>query len=621
MVSLWFTSKDQRLAIQILLSAPISIWIVSLYIASGHTISRLFNHKSNSINENLLLKTGLGFGLIGNIIMILNFLNLASHSGILLFLGILSVICFPPWIIYLLDKKTHTILPNLKSIKSFPFYVTLILLSIYLIRSFLPPSGIDALMYHLSSIQLYLQRNGFFNIFFNPQSNFPMLTEMNFMIGLAVGNDLICRQIDFLLGVMACGTLVLNCKLCHLTNKEMFTGCSIFLTMTVVIASMSSCNVDLALAVWIGLSVYFTRKAFEKNSKSDLLISAIFAGMAMETKIFGIFVLPLLISATLLLKNVNLKKVAFLILVPIIMAAPWYMKSFFNTGTILSINKTLILDQGLGMPMGLKIQDPILGAIVNSVVRIILSPWSFSIMPSQHQQDCLGPFFIAMIPFAFITRLSSEGKYLLINTGIYMILILFMEMFFIPGGSSIRYTLIVPLFLIPVCLYILKNIRKLFPNLHTILLILITIQIIFGTVLLIKRYHKDWTALICNMSRDCYYKSILPQYPAIKYLNELQGNDTIMVIYNYDNYLIRRPYICPTMNYSEKESLVSDISKYRISYIFANDVFDTLSNSKAFPQLKNKEIVFSQNGFYVYKVLKEDYITSRGAVKGDCSKN
>lgn len=603
MVSLRFPSKDQGLALQILLSIPATLWIIILYIATGDLILRLIKVKNQSVIETLLLKTGLGFGMVGNLIMILNILNLASKTGILILLTVLSILCIPQWLLSM--KKIGSLLEYRKFFKAayLPILFLLFLLSLYTLRSFLPVSGFDALMYHLSTIQLYLSHHGFFDIFFNPQSDFPMLTEMNYTIGLVLGNDLICRQIDVMLGIITLGAIVLHCRLCNLSIKETITGCTIFLSMTVVIASLSSCDVDLALSAWISLSLYFFRKSVLEKSAGLLFIAAMFGGMAMETKIFGCFVLPLLIASALLLKEYSCKKLILVCMIASLLAAPWYIKSYLYQGTILSIGKELISEQGLGNPLGFQIHNPIVSFLVNTFLRVLLAPWSFSIMPSQHQQEMLGPLFLIVIPFTFIVKLNSETKYLLRMAGIYLALVLIMEMVFIPGGSSIRYLLTVPVFLIPVSLHIiqkLKNDNRL--GIYSFLMILVIVQISLGTILLIKRYHKDWIALLTNKDRHCYYESILPQYPAIKFINDLKESGTIMTIYNYDNYLIKVPYISAPRYYANQQELVEDIQKYSISYIFANDIFDTVSNRNAFPQLPNKNVVFSKNGFYVYKV-------------------
>jgi hypothetical protein len=425
------------------------------------------------------------------------------------------------------------------------------------------------------------------------------------MIGLAFNNDLICRQISFFTEVMACGALLLFCRKFRLSRKESSISISIFLTLTVSNASLSSCDVDFALASWIALSVYSLLKNLNNPSIKQLLVPAFFAGMAMSTKIFGIFVLTVLLMTLIYKKKLYFQKLFFLFFIPFIMVLPWYLKSIFHKGTFLSINPSLIHSQGLGLPMGFDVQNSIAHFSINVILRTISAPWTFSLMPSQHQQDSLGPFFLALLPFVLLIKLPSLPKLFLFLSGVYLGCILILEMLFIPGGASIRYLIVLPVFCIPVCMIILKEIKSSHQFIYRFLTVLVSIQICLGSILLVKRYHKDWIALLTLKSRDDYYSSILPEYSAIKYINSLPDTATVMTLFNYDNYLIRKPFISAYRRYTSKNDLRQDLNKYSISYIFANNVLDTATNSTFFSNFDISTNVFSANGFYVYKILSE----------------
>jgi hypothetical protein len=69
---------------------------------------------------------------------------------------------------------------------------------------------------------------------------------------------------------------------------------------------------------------------------------------------------------------------------------------------------------------------------------------------------------------------------------------------------------------------------------------------------------------------------------------------------------IKKSYISAFVKYQFREQLLDDLKKYSISYIYANDVFDTLSNRNVFTNLENKQLVFCKNGFYVFKIQSPD---------------
>lgn len=598
MVSLRIYGKGQGMALPVFLSAGMTLWIVLLYLSIGRLLLRSIKYSTDSLLLELLLQAGLGFGVIGNLIMLMNFSRVASSIGISVLMGILSVLCSIEWVVYL--KRNRADVAALFRGGKIPplLFLMLFIISLYFARTLLPPTGFDALMYHLASARLFLEHHGFYNIVFNPQSDFPMLSEMNYMIGLAAGNDSICQQIDLFTAVMACGVLVFFCIKCGVGKNGQILSSIIFLSMTVVIAAISNCDVDIAMAVWIALSVIMARKASESNSLGALIISAFFAGMAMQTKIFGVFVLPLLFFAGPFWKPKTWKTAFPVLLLPLLMGAPWYLKSYFNTGTILSIRRSVVEGQGLGLPMGIASESPLVHVLVNVFLRVAAAPWTFSLFPSQHQQDTLGPLFVAVIPFLLVTGRKGWTGFLIRMAGLYIAEVLFMEMVFIRAGASIRYVLVLPLLLIPVCLSVMEGLRNRRTAIYRILTLLIILQVGAGVLLLIKRYHKDWLALMTMKNRDQYYESILPQWPAIRYVNNLPDGSRVMTVFNYDNYLVDTPYV--TAVCSDSAGLMKFINEESISHIYANDVLDTTSNGNAFPVIENKRVVFSRNGFYVY---------------------
>jgi ABC-type multidrug transport system fused ATPase/permease subunit len=591
------------LALQIFLSLITTLWISLVFYSTGDLIRRVGNYNCTFLLEKVVINISLGFGVSGFLIMLLNLAGIVSPVIIISLLALVSLFFIRKWIdifFATVRKLSHL---NYHSFDKL-YLIPVALITLYFLRSLLPPSGFDALMYHLSCAQLYLEHGGFYNLFFNPQSDFPMLAEMNYQIGLAFNNDLICRQISFLADCLACGSMLLFCKYLNLGSKASVVAISVLLSMPVMIASISTCDVDLPLAAWIVLSVYTLLHIDTISPAKKFLLPAFFAGMAVSTKIFGVFVFPLLLMIIIYKKYFVIKNLLTLLVVPSSMGLPWFLKSFIHKGTILSIKHSHINSQGLGLPMGIYVENPVIDFLVNVFLRITAAPWTFSLIPSQHQQEMLGPLFIALLPFAFLIKLPPQPKILLQCSGIYLACILLMEMFFIPAGASIRYVLVIILFCIPVCILIIKEFRRYNQFIYKLILLMIAVQISLGSILFVKRYHKDWIALLTLKSRDSYYESILPEYPAIEFMNNLQSSSKIMTTLNFDNYLIKRPYISVYKHYSTTNELSEDLKKHAITHIFANNVLDTTANAKIFPYFTNKKMVFSENGFCVFEIVK-----------------
>lgn len=601
MVPLCGSGGGQGLALPLLVSIAAAGWLAVTYVLLGDMLLRHIGRYTATPFERLVLGAGLGFGCIGNIVTLLNFLHLAYPIVIV---SVLVAFTLPVVIIRIWHHRNFQwFKPSRCTGENLLLYGPLIaLFGLYFLRSLLPPVGFDALMYHLSCARLFLENHGFYDIYFNPQSDYPMLSEMQYQIGLALGNDRICRLIDFFAGLVACGTIALFSFRSGLGRKGAVAGCMIFLTMTVVIAAYTNCDVDIAMAAWTGLAVYAAMKARDEQSTGLAIVAALFAGMALQTKIFGVFALLPVVIAAGAYRPSAWKRLPLLAGIPLLMALPWYVKALRYTGSILSINRHVIEGQGLGLPMGAGVDSPVISFLIHVPLRILAAPWTFSLMPSQHQQDTLGPFFLMLLPFALLLK-SSRRPFSLLLAGLpYLAEVLAMELLFIPGGASIRYTLPAVLLLIPAGVVLLRELRRQYPAVGKVIGVLVAVQICCGGVLLVKRHHRDWMALLLGKDRVAYYESILPQYPAVNFINASSEVTGILTTHNYDNYLINKPYVAAFKHYSSAQACVAELKRLGISHVLANNHFDTLANRTAFSFLEGIHTVFHQNGIYVFDV-------------------
>lgn len=555
--------------------------------------------------------TGIGFGLMGNIVMVLCFFHCATPAALRWLSASLFFASLPyAWrkkkVILHLCESFFRMLGSAHPLVSAAF---LMVLTGFFLRGLLPPADFDGLMYHLASAKLYLAHNGFYPVYFNPQSNFPMLTEMNFMLGLAWGNDIMCTTMSFCLGVMALAGIAVACRR-HCENPGLIAGaCLVFMTFTNTIASMSDCCVDVPQAVWTFASVLFMERLCENGARSARrygLCASLFAGMAMETKIFGALVLPILCVQMLLSaktrgrKNVWGDAVA-VFLPALLLALPWYAKSYLYSGTILSLHHATIVGQGLANPMGAVTRSPLAYWLTNTIGRCFAAPWTFSLFPSQHQADAFGPLPLAVLPFMLFIGVPRKLRGLLLYAGVFMAGILVMEMVFIQGGAAIRYCTFCLMLFSALIVWTLSRLTA-HPSVRKMLVFFTIAMVIAGMALFAKRYYREWEALAKNMPRDAYYASVLPEYAVIKVVNSLDDGATVMPVYNYSNYLINVPYVAAYREYRTAAEMKEDFREKNIRYIFANDKFDTLANRDPFPGMGEKQRLASANGFYLFKV-------------------
>ena len=185
--------------------------------------------------------------------------------------------------------------------------------------------------------------------------------------------------------------------------------------------------------------------------------------------------------------------------------------------------------------------------------------------------------------------------------GIFLAEILFMEMWFIQGGTSIRYSMFLLITGAPLIIWTVNQLGN-YPKVKRILQVIIIGTVCLGSLIFIKRYNKEWLAFLTFQSRDQYFNRILPEYAVITTINRLPKDKVVMPIYNYSDYLLEVPYITAYKRYNSIGEMKEDFKNKNIGYIFSNDKLDVSRNRETFPDLTNKVCIDSTNGFYLFKL-------------------
>lgn len=473
----------------------------------------------------------------------------------------------------------------------------------YLVRGLLPPTGFDGLMYHLSTVKLYLNNGGFFDIYYNPQSDFPMLTEMHYMIGIVFNNDIISKTISTGLLFYLLLTIYKLSEMLEIPKRYRIWSIIIFSMTPIIIANGSNCDVDIAQALWtviaIILAIYYHR--FQKTSL--LILTSLFCGMALQSKIFGVFAIPVIITCLVYggkdfkLSINKLKQITILLIISLLMGAVWHSKAFIYNSSVLNyVNNSQISSDLNTFPF-------ILENLYSFIKRIILSPWSYTLFTSHHRGDTTGSLFLTILPFLFLTKKNHTSKILLLASATFILQVLFMDHFFLKTmkGSSGRYIITVLALLSPVIIYTVVNINK--QSIKKFLWLLIIVPTLLNCLIFLKRYHKEWIAFLTLKNRDKYLQATLPEYEVCKKINKLNDNKKILLAYNFSQYLIDKPHIVAYKKYDDTLEMIKDLNSINIGYIFANNKLDTLENKRSFSQLKEyMEPIYSANGFYLYKL-------------------
>ncbi len=591
------------MSLQILLSCMAVSWFSFIYLGLGTHVFNLLRLRTVSGNWlSFIVKFALGFGIIGNILTVMGFFNLYSFRSIMTVLvsaTLISLVSFPS-IIRLLSAVIFSINSSLFLRPGFWVFFFLLIIAGYTARGLLPPSGFDELMYHLSTVKLYLREGGFWNIYFNPQSDYPMLSQMHYLAALALGNDIICKGLSSLLFFIHTGLIFLISKdLSEDKNNALFSVI-IFTTLPTIVANGSSCYVDIHQSLWSILSLFLLTKYNESGSKGILCTAAFCAGLAVQTKIFGIFIVPVLAVVHCYILWINKRKIIsremlfdllVLVVIPIAMGSLWYYKSMLFKQTIVSVKSVSLIPE-----------NKLFSSFFSFLRDLITFPWTYTIFPSLHRADTAGPVFLMVLPFlVFVKTRNPKLHIYLLAALVFMLQLLFVDNFVVKSASG-RYIIFVLALLVPMVPYTLSNITL--DKTKKILCMLVIISVFLGGAVFFKRYNREWTALIKQKSRDEYYLSVLPEYEVIQKINSLGSDKKVLLAYNFSEYLIDIPYIVAYRRYESPQDMIDDLNSKNVGYIFANNHFDSLENSISYGEIREyMKPLYNANGYYLFELV------------------
>lgn len=196
-----------------------------------------------------------------------------------------------------------------------------------------PELGFDALWYHLTIPKIYLQSHF---ISYIPggllyYSAMPKLTEMLYIVGLALGNEILAKIIHFSFGILT--LIALYCLSRKFLSKIYSLLAIVLFYSNLVVGWMSiSAYVDLARTFFEIMALWGFVNWNEKKENKWLILSAVMLGLAISAKLLA---LGSLVIFVILVYALN-RRIAsaliycfFALLVPL----PWLIFSFINTGS------------------------------------------------------------------------------------------------------------------------------------------------------------------------------------------------------------------------------------------------------------------------------------------------
>ncbi|MDM8520594.1 glycosyltransferase family 39 protein [Anaerolineales bacterium HSG6] len=322
-------------------------WLTLLALAGGHRLLCWLALDNLSTGEQLILGSGLGFGMLGLLTLALGLVGLLYPA---LFIGLTILLTGLLWSDWReLVRQARRWRPALPD-RWLAVYIGLIgLVSLGL--ALRPPTDWDGLFYHLTAPKIFIAQHQIVSGIDVPHFNFPFLAEMLFTYAMLLRGDITAKLIHVVFAFLLTG-LVYLMAVRFLHRRAGWRAVLILLSMPMILTLASWAYNDLMLAFYQLAALYTLFRA--KSSAQSirwLIVTGLLSGLAMGVK-YTSFVGPLFIGLVLIYwlvkqiivdpKTVRLNidptyragatALCAFVVPAMLVAAPWYLKNYFFTG-------------------------------------------------------------------------------------------------------------------------------------------------------------------------------------------------------------------------------------------------------------------------------------------------
>jgi hypothetical protein len=619
----WQTLATNMISI---LTAVIDLLIIlAIAYGFGTKILTLIRAQIDGI-EQFIFAVAVGFGLLSLLVFGLGLAEQLRYPVLfaLLILGIFIGYqeCRNLLFGFRKDKpKTKWTIPNL-AIAIFILFVLLI----SFLCSLTPCTESDALRYHLAVPQFYLEKQGIYYDPYNAFSNFPFQIESLYTLGLSFAGTMLPKLISwsfFLLTALAIYSFTRQ----FFQKTNPLIPVAIFCATPFIPIISSWAFIESGLTFYVFMAIYALcliaecgmRIAEDKTNPSALwIIFAILSGFLLGIKYSMVAVVFFLWLIALIYFEIRfsvfnfaisksrvsdrnpqsaIKLIIFCLLLTILIAVPWFIKSYIYTGNPVYPLGYSVFDGADWNKVNagyytfhaqLKgwLNDATQKSLGFRIAELFWLPWQATMNPPvspQHPVNFgdwqLGPIYLAFIPLLLLVlimqyrkrkesrgEVSSPGSSVLLPSSLFLLAIGY-YIFWSATYRDNRFLMpILPLLSILVA-RALSQLRIVYPEqsrradcglrsskkgflLPTSLILqsILWLMLIYNAVWMVQTVvigHNPLSFILGRETKDQYRARNLDYYPTFQYLNqEVPEKDHVLFIGEYRALYCHRPYYC-----------------------------------------------------------------------------
>jgi hypothetical protein len=544
--------------------------------------------------ENLLFGLGLGLGGVAYLVLACGFLGLFQPW---LLAALLTIVAFAlraemaelrtaaptilrAWLQQRQDLRREPVL-------RITLPLTEILLALMLLRALAPPTAVDALLYHLAGPKELLQLGRLMPLPDIAQANFPFTVQMLYLLGLAFGSDELpgLLHLAFTL-LLAVATFGLGRR--FFGPRAGWMAAAALLSAPIAAYYAPVAYVDFGWALFDFLAVYAFAVWFQAGEPRWLVVAGLAAGLSLGSKYLGLLTcaaiaVGILLETTRLgrFEPIRIARLVALFVVPaLIVASPWYLKNWLWLGSPLWPFLTAAPPPDQTLREGTDIGQYFVRNMTSerTTADYLLLPVRLFLGDAVELPLARPPVLFILAPLYLIVRKHRFITYL------FGLIVLHLAVWS-QGIATLRY--LTPVFpaMSLVAAYLLSqgmgsarlrgSVRVIAPA-----LVVLSVLLGIGTIVPILGVDRPFAQLIGLESRNAYLSRMLPDYDAVRYLNEHESEvSRVLVIGDARLFYLEPPAtIDQGLNYAFELQLASDprnalakLQKLGISHVLVSE--------------------------------------------------
>ena len=530
--------------------------LVLLTVGLGWFIINKATMTFTSVGEQIFFSTGIGCAILGYSIFFLGIFHLLYPVVLYTLLVFLTFLSIAGLFSLHNSSSTHTLKIFRPGLEKVAAIIVIAFLSIGLLLVLTPEIGRDALIYHLAVPKLLLKHHGFYFIQGNIFSNYPLHSEMLFLLGLFLQGDILAKGMHF--GVLLCILLGIWQFIRYRMKGNSFPVLSMaaFYTIPTVFLTSHMAYNDLFVTFYSMTAVFAFINWIDRNQNAWLILFGAFSGLAIASKYTALIIPALGCLGILWISRHHrssfreaIRSLSLYMLFVLIVGSPFYIKNWIVTGNPVYPFFSLIFDGRGWEPEQARLYDFFVQNLGGgrTFLDYVLLPWNLSFkakMDSPQFDGLLGPVFLITLPFLLGIRKLE------LSTKIIIFYCIFTFMFWAGSAQQIRYLIPVFPFLAILVGTVLTYYRKK-TVIFVMLVIFLTCSLAFNGYYISRDFFKirPVEVLIGIESRDAFLNRMLPSYGMFQFANEnLPHNSRIFLIYMKNwGFLCDRDYYSDSM--------------------------------------------------------------------------